>query len=206
MAVLKLSARNITSTSATVDWEITEVSSTIVTVGIANEAASHSAVAPSVIYDSVSASNLGGSGSITVTPSMCTDGVFGCYGFGKDKSYYYSAGGFQSVAIAFTSARPSNWSWISSVSKGSSLSLTAYEWTMFCARINAFRSYKGLSQYSFEGVISGVTEISASIVNAARTAISAMSPSVALPASVSVGDDISAAFFNGLKNSLNSIT
>lgn len=205
MAVLTLSARNITSTSATVDWVITGCGEIITEVGIANQAASNSAVAPLLIYDSVAAENLGGSGSVIVTPDMCSGGAFGCYGYGKDgNGYYWSAGGFQSVGIAFTASRPSNWSWTSTISSNADLKLTAYEWTMFCTRINQFRTYKGLSQYLFDNVVSGVT-ISASIVNAARSAIEAMSPGVTLPSAVSSGSEISASFFNGLKDSLNSI-
>lgn len=206
MAVLTLSARNITSTSATVDWVITGCGEIITEVGIANQAASNDAVAPSLIYDSVAAENLGGSGSVIVTPDMCSGGAFGCYGYGKDgNGYYWSAGGFQAVAIQFLADRPSDWSWQTTVGKGDEVNLTAQEWTLFCTRINAFRTYKGLSTYSFTGVISGVTQISASIVNAARSAISSMSPGVSLPSAVSSGDEISAAFFNGLKDSLNSI-
>lgn len=204
MAVLTLSVRDITPVSAIVDWDITDVGSIITTVGIANEAASGSKIAPSVIYSSAPTVGLGGSGSLTVTPDMCTDGVFGCYGYGYDGQWYYSAGGFKSIKIEFV-VRPTNWSWNSTVSSGSDIRLTANEWMMFCARINEFRAYKGLSQHSFDNVVSGVTKISASIVNAARSAILEMSPGVTLPSAVSAGSEISAYFFNGLKDSLNSI-
>ena len=206
MAVLKLTASNVTSNSATVNWVITEVGNNIKTVGVANEDAHEQTTPPSIIYDSCDAVNLSGSGSFTVTKSMCNNGEFICYGFGTNGTMYWRAGGpdGQSVNIPFSTARPLNWSWQTTISKGETLSLTAAEWNSFCTRINAFRSYKGLDSYSFTDVISGVTQISASIVNAARSAISSMSPSVSLPASVSAGDDISAAFFNGLKNSLKS--
>lgn len=207
MAVLTLSYSNVAADSATVSWRISDVGSTIVVVGVANEAASGSSVAPNLIYDSSSVSGSGGSGSFTVTPSMCSSGVFGCYGFGRDNNWwYYSAGGYQSISIPFpVYPRPENWSWTSVIVKGAPIAVTASEWTSFCSRINAFRLYKGLEQYSFSSVIRNVTPISSGIVNQACAAISAMAPPIPPPETVSSGDPITAAFFNGLKNALNSI-
>ena len=122
----------------------------------------------------------------------------------------------------WTTSRPDDWSWWSYVSKGSSMAtsgsgssftvkpLTAAEWLAFASRISAFYAYKGLSIDStywyrtINGVESGkpMTQTQA---NGARYLISQLSPLVALPAQVSTGDAITAAFINGLKNSLNSI-
>ncbi len=115
------------------------------------------------------------------------------------------------------SGRPSDWSWTSSVIQGGAVEtvlqpngvyyayyLTAEEWNSFTTRINEFRSYKGYSNYSFTQAVAG-TEMTAAVVNQARTAISTMSPPTALPAAISSGGSITAAFINGLKNSLNSI-
>ena len=108
------------------------------------------------------------------------------------------------------SQRPDSWSWTSTVSKGSKASngtvayLTAKEWNDFTARINEFRAYKGLSTYSFTTVKQG-GNMMASQVNQAVTAISAMSPPTATPATVSAGQQVTAAFINGLSASLNSI-
>ena len=98
--------------------------------------------------------------------------------------------------------RPSDWSWHSSIYSGGYIKLTATEWNDFTARINDFRTYKGLSKYSFTRVSRG-TNISASIVNEATNAIRAMN-SVAT-SNVYSGDNISASFFNSLKNALNNI-
>lgn len=207
MAVLTLSYSNVTSENATVSWSISDVGSIIQVVGVANEAASGSLTAPGLVYDSSSVSGSGGSGSFTVTPSMCSSGTFGCYGFGRDGNWWYwSAGGYQSVFIPFpSSSRPENWSWRSTIVRGAPIALTAAEWTDFCSRINAFRAYKSLQQYSFTSVTRNVTPVSAAIVNQARAAIAAMSPPTSLPAVVSSGNPMTAAFFNGLKNALNSI-
>nr|WP_294372050.1 hypothetical protein [uncultured Ruminococcus sp.] len=208
MATLQLVYTDVSASSATVHWLITDVGEIISEVGIGNEAASGTTTAPSLIYNSSSVSGLSGSGSIDVTPAMCSSGVFGCYGYGKDGAgKYWSAGGYQSIYIPFSSStRPSDWTWVSTVSSGSVIGLTAAEWTDFCSRINAFRAYKGMSQASFTSVTRTVTPISASIVNEARTAISPMVSASSLPEAVSSGDPLSAAFFNGLKNALNSVS
>lgn len=63
--------------------------------------------------------------------------------------------------------RPSNWTWNSLVSSAQtnpnqtytgaiSLAIVdASEWNSFCARINEFRAWKGLSDYSFSSATSG---------------------------------------------------
>lgn len=107
-------------------------------------------------------------------------------------------------------SRPANWSWTSTVSKGSKASngtvayLTAKEWNNFTARINEFRTYIGLSTYSFTTVVKG-NPMTAAQVNQARTAINAMSPPTAVPSAAVSGQSVTAAFINGLSASLNSI-
>ena len=103
------------------------------------------------------------------------------------------------------SNRPSNWSWWSTVSFGSSISISASEWNAFCKRINAFRDYKGVSSYSFITVSSG-TKISAAIVNQARTAINGISGHGTLPSAATTGGTITASFFNKLASALNSVS
>ena len=110
------------------------------------------------------------------------------------------------------SQRPDNWTWSSTVASGATVGtyngvpayLTAKEWNNFTARINSFRTYKKLSTVSFTSAVAG-SSMTAAQVNSARTAINAMSPSVAVPAAVNQGQAITAAFINGLSNSLNSI-
>lgn len=101
--------------------------------------------------------------------------------------------------------RPGNWYWTSTVSSGSPISISAIEWNSFCARINAFRSYRGLSNYSFTTVYSG-TAISAVIVNQARTAINSISGHGTLPSAAVQGGAVTASFFNGLRDALNAVS
>ena len=121
-------------------------------------------------------------------------------------------------------ARPSNWSWSTTgISKGSNMTytqsgttiivkpLTAKEWLAFMNRVKEFYTYLGKTVDStywnraVNGVSSG-SEMTATQANGARYLISQLSPPTSVPASVSSGTSvITAAFINGLKNSLNSI-
>lgn len=106
-------------------------------------------------------------------------------------------------------SRPSNWNWESTIASGKEIELKASEWNNFCGRINDFRSYKNMNTFSFTYVYAGRTQISAAIVNQARTAISGISghgSAYLPPAAVSGETLISASFFNGLKDALNAIT
>lgn len=117
--------------------------------------------------------------------------------------------------------RPSDWSWSSTVRKGAAMSytkisdteyevhpLTASEWNRFIDRIFEFMEYKGIS---WSGSTSGFyvtrgTEMEAETVDLARQLIATMNPPTALPSAVSSNKKITAAYINGLKNSLNSIS
>ena len=120
-------------------------------------------------------------------------------------------------------ARPSNWSWSTTgISKGSNMTytqsgttiivkpLTAKEWLAFMNRVKEFYTYLGKTVDStywnraVNGVASG-SSMTATQANGARYLISQLSPPTSVPASVSSGTVITAAFINGLKNSLNSI-
>ena len=121
-------------------------------------------------------------------------------------------------------ARPSNWSWSTTgISKGSNMTytqsgttiivkpLTAKEWLSFMDRVKEFYTYKGKTVDStywnraVNGVASG-KPMTATQADGARYLISQLSPPTSVPASVSSGTSvITAAFINGLKNSLNSI-
>ena len=111
--------------------------------------------------------------------------------------------------------RPSNWAWTTTVITGGSIvvdnankrlkPLTAVEWNAFGVRINLFRVYSGLGNYSFTHVYTN-TAMTATIVNQARNAILAMSPPTTTPYEVSAGDKVTSNFFNALKNALNSIS
>ena len=88
--------------------------------------------------------------------------------------------------------------------------LTAKEWLAFMDRIKAFYSYKGRTVDStyWNRAVNGVSSGSAMTsiqANGARYLIDQLSPPTSVPSAVSSGSTITAAFINGLKNSLNSI-
>lgn len=111
---------------------------------------------------------------------------------------YYSAG---SATITTISNRPASWSWYSSKISGGNFSLTASEWNDFTARINQFRTYKGLGNYGFSTAYSG-NPFYAYMFNEARNAISSMA---SVMSTVSSNQDILANYLNSLRDSLNSI-
>lgn len=118
---------------------------------------------------------------------------------------YSSAQCSQSCSESFVPVRPSDWMWTSTIVSGREIRITASEWNGFCSRINEFRAYKSLSNYSFTTVVSGTTKISAAIVNQARTAISAISGHGSLPSAAIAGGALTASFFNSLSSALNAV-
>lgn len=98
--------------------------------------------------------------------------------------------------------RPADWNWWSAVYSGGLIQISANEWNAFCARINAFRAYRGLAVYDFTPAYTG-TPIYAYMANQARDAIWNMNYYV--PDRVSSGDSIAASFFLGLQRALNDI-
>ena len=98
--------------------------------------------------------------------------------------------------------RPDDWYWESTIASGRTINISASEWNDFCDRINEFRDYDGLSSYSFTRVYRG-DPIEASIVNEARSAISAISTSGNVPGRVYSGDPIYADIFLDLRDALN---
>lgn len=99
-------------------------------------------------------------------------------------------------------SRPDDWDWYSTIASGQTINLSASEWNDFCDRINEFRDYDGLSQFSFTTVYRG-DPIEASIINEARSAISNISTSGAVPNRVNSGDPIEASIFLDLRDALN---
>jgi hypothetical protein len=105
--------------------------------------------------------------------------------------------------------RPLNWSWqnisagVSVPKRGEALApTTASEWNSFCSRINAFRQYKDMSNYSFTSLTSG-TAFSAAIARQAMTAISEISGHGTLPDKI---EPLKAAFWLSLASSLNAVS
>ena len=101
--------------------------------------------------------------------------------------------------------RPWDWEWYSTIKQGGKIGLSALEWNHFCDRINEFRIYKGLSEYSFTTAVKG-NEITASIVNEAYIAIKGISGHGTLPSKAVQGSVITASFFLDLTDALNSIS
>jgi len=115
----------------------------------------------------------------------------------------------------FTS-RPSNWEWTTSIVQGGNIYqtdlsnrifyiITASEWNNFTSKINAFRIYKGLSNYNFTTVVSGTT-MTKEIINEAITAITAITGRTINPPTTLVTGDVinKASLYTGLRDSLNS--
>lgn len=84
---------------------------------------------------------------------------------------------------------------------------SAATWADMLALYNTLRSLqsqKGVTQTAIPSSTAG-TKILVSDANTLRTAISGLSPTVALPAAAAQGSLITASYINGLKNSLNSV-
>jgi hypothetical protein len=112
------------------------------------------------------------------------------------------------------SLRPNNWYWSYNIVSGGDVYNTimsgntiyayiipATEWNNFTNRINQFRTYKGLSNYSFTSVSSD-NNFTHTIINQAVTAINAMGFSIS---SLSSGVDVPASVFIQMRDSLNSL-
>lgn len=106
--------------------------------------------------------------------------------------------------------RPNNWTGFDYIVSGYSMTvsgtaiyvMSATLWNDFTERINDFRSYKGLSNYSFTTVSSN-TNCSAAIINEAINAINDVAGTS--QSTVSSGQTIAASIFTTMKNNLNSI-
>lgn len=104
------------------------------------------------------------------------------------------------------SNRPSDWAWTNVHSAGSKCTtLTATEWNSFMSRINEFRVYKGLSNYSFTTVSKGDT-FTADIFNAAKTAISEISGHGDMPTSATAGGTVYWTRIDALRTALNAVS
>ena len=112
---------------------------------------------------------------------------------------------FTTPAATPSVTRPSNWSWWSTISSGSTVAITASEWNSFCSRINEFREYKGLTEYYFTSAYKG-NPITAAMANQLVYAIDAIPGHGTLPGVVSSGSKMYASFFITLRNALNAIT
>ena len=164
--------------------------------------------------------------------SSCT---YTFYGLEPDTAYYIkispraATSGQEAVESATTvlmhtepeeTGRPANWSWTSTVKKGAEIShtqsgstitckpLTASEWNRFVDRVVAFAEYCGMSippNYGDSWYVAKGAGMEVAEVNYMRELISYLPITVSLPLEAKPGDKITAAYINGLKNSLNSI-
>lgn len=125
----------------------------------------------------------------------------------ESNPFYYDGVGTARLYIKprVQRSRPEDWEWWYTVSSNADVNLYADEWTDFCFRINEFRIYKGMGQYDFDPVTSGVTDISAYICNQAWTAINAISGHGTMPSMAVSDGDMYASFFTGLRDALNAI-
>ena len=98
------------------------------------------------------------------------------------------------------------WEWDSDVASGAEFSMTAAEFNRFIDLVFSAATAKGISLAGTASsyYVTAGTDMLASQVNSVRSLISALGASV--PSEVRPGRSITAAFFNGLVNSLYSIT
>lgn len=138
---------------------------------------------------------------------------------GVDLESVDSAGaiGYSNILTEQLSSRPQNFNWTTNIVTGGAIYevqnknlkiITAQEWNDFTSRINAFRQYKGLSNYTFTSVVSG-TAFTAVIYNQARNALNDLNAYITggnvIPSTVSTGIVITANHLLALKSALNSI-
>lgn len=134
------------------------------------------------------------------------------YGVEAGQTYYIWFRGYDAasgattlnISTVETITRPNDFSWTYSKVQGGTFNLTATEWNNLAKRINEFRAYKGLSNYSFTTAYSG-NNYMAYMYNQARTAIQGISGYGAYIPSVSSGDTVTAYMMNVLVSELNSI-
>lgn len=135
------------------------------------------------------------------------------YDYYTDEQYDYD----RTTITTQKPARPSNWSWSSTVSKGSEIPytrngnvvtckpLTAAEWNGFVDRVAAFRAYLGINGDISALYVTKGSAMNYDVPDAMRQVIAGMNPPTAVPSGIVSGGKITAAFINGLMNSLNSI-
>lgn len=114
-----------------------------------------------------------------------------------------TSGHVYKYATTLNVIRPNNWSWWYNKVSSQSFNLTADELNAFWSRINEFRTYKGLSSYSFPNANKG-DNFTSTMYNASINAINDMS-STGL-STKSSGNEITADYFTTLKNKLNGIS
>lgn len=132
-------------------------------------------------------------------------------GLQPDTTYAVNVGAWNSSTGSYdwigrqdvtTDSSVEEWDWWSIVASGQRISISAAEWNAFCSFINEVRVDNGLPSYTFTKVYSG-DEMSAAIINQARTAISSISGHGTLPTAAARRDPITANLFLQLANAVN---
>lgn len=149
---------------------------------------------------------------------------FSLTGLGNNNTYRYqlisytyagqSSGYTSEYTFTTGVGRPSNFYFTTSFVSGGDAEIDSNDWYYFKNKINEFRQYKGLSNYSFSYNPSVGASLSAVDFNQVRNALydlrTYMTGSYAngtlLPSTKNTGDDVYAAFFTNMQNSLNSIS
>lgn len=98
--------------------------------------------------------------------------------------------GAQTIVTKAASGRPSDWVWTTNIAQGLSVPqyegilapITAQEWNAFGLKVNDFRRYQGLADYTFTTVTQGGA-MTAAIIGEGIAAIDELSDHGALPAS-----------------------
>lgn len=107
------------------------------------------------------------------------------------------------------SSRPSYFSWTNSKVSGGVFNLTATEWNVLTANINAVRKYKGYSEIAFTTAISGVTQVTKEIYDEAASSINDLYYRLygTMPLEYAIkGGAITALCLNNLQDYINQIT
>ena len=99
--------------------------------------------------------------------------------------------------------KPTALNWATKVST-EPFSMTSSEWNTMTAKINEWRVYQESPEMSFTVAYSG-NDLTASMFNQVVNAITALNPPFSPAATVSIGDDVTAAKMNRIRDSLNSL-
>ena len=127
--------------------------------------------------------------------------------------------GYSNIVSYTIGGRPDNWAWSYNISSGQNVYsvvnksiniMLGTEWNNFTTRINLFRAYKGLSDYSFTSIPSN-TNVTKEIINEALNAIRAMSAhftggNTLIPNRVAGQNILDSNIYINMRDCLNSIT
>ena len=117
--------------------------------------------------------------------------------------------GAQTIVTKAASGRPSDWVWTTNIAQGLSVPqyegilapITAQEWNAFTTKINEFRKYQKLAEYTFTTATQGGT-ITAAIIGEATQAIGGLSGHGAI---LTASNAILASFWINLAEALNAV-